>query len=153
LPSRNDPLADALLSSIRRHQTYRERTGVIALFIRKMARVQYEILSILTGSDIDVRARFGLNLRLPHPNGVIIHGDVVIGDDCMLMQQVTLGQLAENGVPALGSRIYVGSGAKVLGPVRIGDGAQIGANAVVLKDVPAGATAVGVPAVVVKVRP
>lgn len=137
---------NALLRSMTAYQRNRARPGVLALLMRKVARLQHLVLSVLTGSDIDVGVRFGRNLRLPHPTGVVIHRDVVIGDDCMVMQQVTLGQLAAGGVPVIGSRVYFGSGAKVLGPVQIGDGARIGANAVVLHDVPAGATAVGVPA-------
>ena len=67
----------------------------------------------------------------------------------MLMQQVTVGQLADGAAPVIGSGVYIGAGAKVLGGVRVGDGARIGANAVVLRDVPAGCTAVGVPAHVI----
>ena len=149
MSNENRPLADALLNSIQMHQRYKARPGVVALMLRKVARIKHSVLSVLTGSDIDVGVRFGRNLRLPHPTGVVVHRSVVIGDDCMLMQQVTLGQLAADGLPMIGSRVYIGSGAKVLGPVKIGDGARIGANAVVLTDVPSGATAVGVPAKVV----
>lgn len=146
MPTGYRSLAEALLRSIRRHQHYKARAGIVALLMRKVARLEHSILSILTSSDIDVAVRFGNNLRLPHPTGVVIHGEVLIGEDCMVMQQVTLGQLAEGELPVIGSRVYIGSGAKVLGPIKVGDGAQIGANAVVLRDVPPGATAVGVPA-------
>ena len=142
----NRSSVNALLRSMSAFQRNQARSGVLVLLMREVARFQHLVLSVLTGSDIDVGVRFGRNLRLPHPTGVVIHCDVVIGDDCMVMQQVTLGQLAAGGVPVIGSRVYFGSGAKVLGPVQIGDGAKIGANAVVLRDVPAGATAVGVPA-------
>lgn len=145
----NRSSVNALLRSIQAYQRNQARPGVFALLLRKAARLRHAVLSVLTGSDIDVGVRFGLNLRLPHPAGVVIHRDVVIGDDCMVMQQVTLGQLARGGLPRIGSHVYVGCGAKVLGPVKIGDGARVGANAVVLHDVPAGATAVGVPAKIV----
>jgi serine O-acetyltransferase len=145
-------LADALLDSIRRHQRQRARPGLVAVIARKIARLQHIALSTLTASDVDIRTTFGDNLRLPHPTGVVIHGDVRIGDNCMVMQQVTIGQLASGGVPVLGSHVYIGAGAKVLGPVMIGDGAQVGANAVVLKDVPPGATAVGIPARIIPAR-
>ena len=71
-----------------------------------------------------------------------------MGERCSISHGVTIGVLGGHrpGVPRLGNDVYVGAGAKILGPVTIGDGAIIGANAVVLKDVPAGATAVGVPA-------
>ncbi len=143
------PLTDALLGSIRMYQRHKARPGTMAMLQRKAARVAHTVLSVLTGSDIDVGFQFGRNLHLPHPTGVVVHRGAVIGDDCMVMQQVTLGQLATGSVPVVGSRVYIGAGAKVLGPVHIGDDARIGANAVVLKDVPAGATAVGVPAKVV----
>ncbi|WP_236544513.1 serine O-acetyltransferase [Roseovarius atlanticus] len=82
-----------------------------------------------------------------HPNGVVVHPDAVIGPNCILFQQVTLGtNRGDKGAPQLGGHVDVGPGAKILGPVTIGDHAVIGANAVVLHDVPAGATAVGVPA-------
>lgn len=145
----NRSSVNALLRSIHAYQRNQARSGVFALLLRKTARIRHAALSALTGSDIDVGVRFGRNLRLPHPTGVVIHRDVVIGDDCMVMQQVTLGQLAKGGLPTIGSQVYVGCGAKVLGPVKIGDGARVGANAVVLHDVPAGATAVGVPAKIV----
>ncbi len=140
------PLTDALLASIRSYQRHKARPGTLALLQRKAARIMHAVLSVLTSSDIDVGSRFGRNLHLPHPTGVVVHRSVVIGDDCMVMQQVTLGQVADGGAPVIGSRVYVGAGAKVLGPIHIGDDARIGANAVVLIDVPAGATAVGVPA-------
>jgi serine O-acetyltransferase len=142
-------LVRALLDSIRAYQRHRARSGPIALLLRRWARIRYEILSVLTGSDVGIHAQFGSNLRLPHPVGVVIHERAVIGDDCMLMQQVTVGMLADHRVPTIGSRVYIGTGAKVLGGIHIGDDARIGANAVVLADVPAGATAVGIPAKVI----
>ena len=104
------------------------------------------MLSVVTASDISPHARLGAGLKLPHPNGIVIHDDAVIGEDCMIMQQVTIGQLAEAGAPDIGAHVYIGAGAKVLGAVVVGDRARIGANAVVLADVPAGSTAVGIPA-------
>jgi serine O-acetyltransferase len=101
---------------------------------------------VLTASDIDPNTKLGKRLRLPHPTGVVIHGDVVIGDDCMIMQQVTIGQVARGKPPIIGNDVYIGAGAKVLGEIKVGDRARVGANAVVLGDVPAGTTAVGVPA-------
>ena len=138
----------SVVESARDFRAARDQAGPWAAVRRKAARLRHRFWSAVTGSDIVLGARLGERLSLPHPTGVVIHQDAIIGDDCMLMQQVTIGQLAGPGVPVLGSRVYVGAGAKILGPVRIGDGARIGANAVVLTDVPANHTAVGVPAVV-----
>ena len=152
MTSQSDPitLVSLLLRSIRAYQRHKQSRGLWSLLNRKFARLSRNVLSILTSSDIDVHTKVGRNLRLPHPTGVVVHGDVVIGDDCLIMQQVTIGLVADEGVPQIGSRVYIGSGAKVLGPIKIGDGAAIGANAVVLCDVPPRATAVGVPARVIR---
>jgi serine O-acetyltransferase len=114
------------------------------------------LLHVLTGADIAWQATVGPGLALMHPTGVVIGPDVVIGADCKIQQGVTLGAGTARGLvrdgrvdsPVIGDGVSIGSGAKVIGPVDIGDHARIGANAVVVKDVPAGSVAVGVPAVV-----
>ena len=84
---------------------------------------------------------------MPHPNGIVVHPEAKVGPNCLLLQQVTLGTGGRvPGAPVLEARVDVGAGAKVLGGVTLGRGAKVGANAVVLTDVPAGHTAVGVPA-------
>ena len=88
-----------------------------------------------------------------HQHGIVVHGATVVGDDCIIRQGVTLGIRRMYGLdeaPVLGNGVTVGAGAKILGRVRIGDGADVGANAVVLEDVPEGGLAVGVPAQVVR---
>jgi serine O-acetyltransferase len=108
---------------------------------------KYRFWSAVTGADIHLNASIGDGFVMPHPNGVVIHRKAVIGCNCMLMQQVTIGQTAnDNDVPVLGDDVYVGAGAKIIGKVVIGNGASIGANAVVLISVPENMTAVGVPA-------
>jgi len=97
------------------------------------------------GCVIGRGADFGPGFVLVHSNGVVINGAVRGGKDIKIEHQVTIG--AERGQsPVLGDDIFVGAGAKIIGPVRIGSGVRVGANAVVLADVPDGATAVGVPA-------
>ena len=91
------------------------------------------------------RATFGREFVLLHSQGVVINAAVTGGDRIFLEHQVTLGA-NDRGAPRLGNDIHIGCGAKILGPVTIGDGARVGANAVVVKDVPAGATVGGVPA-------
>ena len=116
-----------------------------------LAKIRHRFWLLAASADIPIEARIDPSVRMPHPNGVVIHEEAVVGPECLLMQQVTLGIL-DDGAPTLGRGVYVGAGAKILGRLRIGDGAKIGANAVVLADVPAGATAVGVPARLVAAR-
>ena len=144
--------SDRLLASIKAFQYHRARRGPWHALMRKAAKARYMLWSILTQSDIEPRARLGKRLMLPHPNGVVIHEDAVIGDDCMIMQQVTIGMIGDGEVPTIGNRVYIGAGAKIIGKLTVGDGARIGANAVVTKDVPPGCTAIGIPARVVPAR-
>jgi len=136
----------SVIASARAYRRYMDRRGPLAKVLRKLTRLRHGFWSATTGSTIIPGVRLGERLRLPHPIGVVIHKDAVIGDDCMIMQQVTIGQLAEPGAATLGRGVYVGAGARILGDVAIGDHARIGANAVVLTDVPAYHTTVGVPA-------
>lgn len=135
-----------LLASIAAFQHHRARRGPWHAMMRKVARARHLFWSIVTQSDIEPRTMLGKRLMLPHPNGVVIHEDAVIGDDCMIMQQVTIGMIGDGEVPTIGNRVYIGAGAKIIGKLSVGDGARIGANAVVVEDVPPGCTAVGVPA-------
>ena len=141
-----------LLASIQAFQYHRARPGPWHALMRKVAKVRYLVWSIVTQSDIEPRAKLGKRLMLPHPNGVVIHEDAVIGDDCMIMQQVTIGMIGDGEVPTIGNRVYIGAGAKIIGKLTVGDGARIGANAVVTKDVPPGCTAIGIPARVIPAR-
>jgi len=138
-----------LLRSIRGYQRWvAARNGFIG---RAWWVCEYRFWSTVTGADIPLTTRLGGGLLLPHPNGIVIHPDAIVGPNCLIFQQVTLGAGGPKpGVPKLGGHVDVGAGAKILGGVTIGDHARIGANAVVLDDVPSGATAVGIPARVVK---
>jgi len=103
----------------------------------------------LTGIEIHPGATIGRRVFIDHGMGIVIGETAVIGDDCTLYHGVTLGGTSWNKGkrhPTLGRNVVIGAGAKVLGPILIGDGAKIGSNAVVVRDVPAGATAVGIPA-------
>ncbi len=119
------------------------------------ARIISSFARFLTGVDIHPAARIGRRLFIDHATGLVIGETAEIGDDVTLYHGVTLGGTStQKGKrhPTLGNRVIVGAGAKLLGPIEIGDDARIGSNAVVLKAVPAGATAVGVPAQVVRCR-
>jgi serine O-acetyltransferase len=143
-----EKMGDALVASIRDFRVHRARRDVLSKIFAKYAHARHLVWSILTGSDIHPYASLGEGVRLPHPNGIVIHAEAVVGDRCMIMQQVTIGQLSEDHAPTIGNGVYIGAGAKILGNITIGDRARIGANAVVLIDVPADWTAVGVPATI-----
>jgi len=107
----------------------------------------------ITGIEIHPGARIGRRFFIDHGMGVVIGETSEIGDDCTLYHGVTLGGTSWNKGkrhPTLGKSVVVGAGAKILGPIEIGDGAKIGSNAVVVKAVPAGATAIGIPARIVE---
>ncbi len=102
----------------------------------------------LTGIEIHPGAKIGRRFFIDHGMGVVIGETAEIGDDCTLYHGVTLGGTSWNKGkrhPTLGNNVVVGAGAKVLGPLTLGDGARVGSNAVVVKDVEAGKTVVGVP--------
>jgi serine O-acetyltransferase len=118
-----------------------------------LARVLSSLGRWLTGVEIHPGATIGRRFFIDHGMGVVIGETAVIGDDCTLYHGVTLGGTSWNKGkrhPTLGDDVVVGAGAKVLGPITLGDHARIGSNAVVVKDVPAGATVVGVPGRIVK---
>ncbi|MDE1163410.1 MAG: serine acetyltransferase [Acidobacteriaceae bacterium] len=102
------------------------------------------------GAEIPCEVQIGRRFVLEHTGTIVISGDAVLGDDCVLRHGVTLGlkNRGLRGSPRLGNRVDVGAGAKLLGPIVIGDDVAIGANAVVLCDVPANHIAVGNPAVI-----
>jgi serine O-acetyltransferase len=118
-------------------------------FIYKFLKLLSEIL---TGIELPCEARVGRRFRIDHFGGIIISGDAVFGDDCVIRNGVTVGlrHTGQRGAPVIGDRADIGAGAKILGSIRIGDDVAIGANAVVISDVPSNSIAVGVPA---KIRP
>ena len=114
-----------------------------------LARFTSHFARWITGIEIHPGARIGRRVFIDHGMGVVIGETAELGDDVTLYHGVTLGGTSwKKGKrhPTLGKGVVIGAGAKVLGPITIGDGAKIGSNAVVVKDVPAGATAVGIPA-------
>ncbi|HIY25408.1 MAG TPA: serine O-acetyltransferase [Candidatus Brachybacterium merdigallinarum] len=124
------------------HRLWTRGAKVPALVIAQGARS-------VTGVEIHPGAQIGRRFFIDHGMGVVIGETSEVGDDVMLYHGVTLGGRSMERVkrhPTVGDHVTIGAGARVLGPVELGDGAQVGANAVVVKDVPAHATAVGVPA-------
>ena len=116
-----------------------------------LARFLSHIARFFTGIEIHPGATIGRRFFIDHGMGVVIGETAVIGDDVTLYHGVTLGGTSwKEGKrhPTLGNGVVVGAGAKILGPITIGDSAKIGSNAVVVKEVPAGATAAGIPALI-----
>lgn len=125
------------------HCTYNSKTRIpIKKMIAKMGLLFFKIYGIV----IDSR-NIGGGLRLPHLNGIYIHGNVTIGENCTILQQVTIGanehKIDYKKVPRIGNRVYIGAGAKIIGDITIGDDVRIGANAIVTKSIPDGKTVVG----------
>ncbi len=141
--------------AVHRFGTWRMGIGpkVLRAPLSVLYRVLFRSVRNLYGIELPYTARVGRRVIIEHQSGIVIHGHAEIGDDCIIRQDVTLGNRRSDRpleAPRLGSRVSVGAGAKVLGSVHIGDGATIGANAVVCDDIPAGAVALGVPARVVR---
>ncbi|MCB1367291.1 MAG: serine acetyltransferase [Rhodobacteraceae bacterium] len=131
-----------LLRSIRRYQVAQTRGHRLAA---KYWVLVHRFWSVITQSEIHLHTRIEGGLRLPHPTGIIIHPESVIGPNCMIFHQVTLSSPV-----VLGGHVDIGAGAKLLGPLTIGDHVRIGANAVVTGDVASGETVAGIPARPVK---
>jgi len=108
-------------------------------------------VEVTSGILLNREATIGDDFHLVHSGNIKIHPATVIGDRVGIMQDVTLGTSPErNGAPIIGNDVFIGAGAKVLGPVRIGDRARIAANSLVVSDVPPDTTAIGVPARIMK---
>ena len=117
--------------------------------LKWLARLIATLARFLTGIEIHPAVRIGRRFFIDHGMGVVIGETAEVGDDCTLYHGVTLGGTTwDKGKrhPTLGNNVIIGAGAKVLGPIRVGDGGRIGSNAVVMKDVPDGAVCYGNPA-------
>ncbi len=135
----------SLLASLRSYQRHRGRRSPLHVALRMLATLRHRFWSVVTGADIPLNSIIGGGLLMPHPNGIVIHPDARIGPNCLIFQQVTIG-FRGSGLPTIGGHVDIGAGAKILGGIVLSDHAQIGANAVVLIDVPEGRIAVGIPA-------
>jgi len=114
-------------------------------FLYKLLKV---LSQILTGIELPCEVKLGHRFRIDHFGGIIISGDAVFGDDCVLRNGVTVGlrHIHDPRSPVIGNRVEIGAGAVLLGPIHIGDDVTIGANAVVITDIPNNSIAVGIPA-------
>jgi serine O-acetyltransferase len=134
----------------------RWRYGVRPALVRKplslLYKIAYKFVQILTGIDLPCEVEVGRNFVIDHFGGIIVSGYTKFGDNCRLRHDVCIGlrHTEEPVAPVIGNNVDIGAGAKILGPITIGDNVLIGANAVVITDVPANSIAVGVPA---KIKP
>ena len=117
-------------------------------------KLMFKFIQTITGIELPCEANVGRRFRIDHFGGVIISGDVALGDDVVIRNGVTIGlrRAGVRGSPKIGNRVDIGAGAKILGPITVGDDSTIGANAVVLQDVPPDSIAIGVPARVIPRR-
>ena len=137
----------AMRSHRRAHWCYTHGYKLLARWISQASRRR-------TGIEIHPGATIGKRLVIDHGMGIVIGETAEIGDDCLIFHGVTLGGTGkETGKrhPTIGNNVLIGTGAKVLGPFRVGDNSRIAANSVVLSEVPPNSTAVGVPAKIVRI--
>ena len=130
------------------HWFYRHKLKFIARLVSQWSRCW-------TGVEIHPGAKIGRRLVIDHGMGIVIGETAEIGDDCLIYHGVTLGGTGKDHGkrhPTIGNNVLISTGAKVLGPFKVGDNARIAANAVVLQEVPENATAVGIPAQIVRVQ-
>jgi serine O-acetyltransferase len=133
-----------LLKAIRQYQALQQSKNPFTILLSKLCVIRHRFWSVGTGAEIDLKCQIGGGLLLPHPNGVVIHPEAIIGSNCLIFQQVTLA-----GVVEVGFHVDIGAGAKVLGPLRIGNNVRVGANAVVTKSIAENSTVVGIPAKII----
>jgi serine O-acetyltransferase len=128
------------------------RYTIKSALIRKpfslLYKVLYKFIQVITGIELPCEVAVGKNFRIDHFGGIIISGFASFGDNCVIRDGVTVGlrRVDDPVAPQIGNNVDIGTGAKVLGGITVGDNVVIGANAVVLEDVPSNSIAVGVPA-------
>jgi serine O-acetyltransferase len=129
---------------------YNVRPRMMRKICSLIYRVLYKIVQVTTGIELPCEVEVGRNFIIDHFGGIIISGYAKFGDNCRIRNGVVVGlrRVGEKTAPIVGNDVDIGSGAKLLGPIRIGNNVLIGANAVVLCDIPDNSIAVGVPAVV-----
>jgi serine O-acetyltransferase len=129
---------------------YRVRPPILRKPFSLIYKLLYKFVQIITGVELPCEASVGRNFVIDHFGGIIVSGYATFGDNCRIRNGVTIGlrRVDEKRAPTIGNNVDIGAGAKLLGPIKVGDNSIIGANAVVLIDVPANSIAVGVPATI-----
>ncbi len=128
----------------------KRKPRVLWLIPKIIVAVFKKVLTVVTHINLDKGAKIGPGLLIPHVGPIQVYPWATVGADCAIHQVTTIGAGARPGGPTIGDHVYLGAHVCVLGPVHVGEGAKIGAGAVVVTDIPAGASAVGIPA---KARP
>lgn len=119
--------------------------------VHRAYRLSFLATNYIGGNHLPAEVSTGEDLHLMHAKDVCIHPQVKLGDRVGIMHEVTIASTVDRpGVPEIGDDVFIGAGAKIIGPVKIGDGARIAPNSLVVTNVPAGATAIGVPARIVR---
>lgn len=129
---------------------YRVRPVPLRKLFSLVYRILFKIIQIVTGVELPCEVEVGRNFVIDHFGGIIVSGYAKFGDDCRIRNGVVVGlrRVGEPCAPVFGNNVDIGTGAKILGPISIGDNVLIGANAVVLTDVPSNSIASGVPATI-----
>ena len=123
----------------RRFRPWRSITSAVYLFLKAL-------IQATTGIMLERETRVGEGFHIIHPGLLNIHPDTVIGARCGVMHNVTIGSNMTQGAPTIGADVFIGCGASILGEIKVGNGARVSANTLVIADVPDGAVAMGVPA-------
>ena len=135
-----------------------QQQGALRLLSSVVYRVLYTFVRNIYSVELPRGTKVGRRLWIPHPAGIVISYQAEIGDDCLILQNVTIGLGGHRGArkrppphaPRIGNNVEIGAGAVLMGGINVGDGARIGPNAVVMTDVPAGGTAFAAPAKILK---
>jgi serine O-acetyltransferase len=133
------------IAEYRCRRWFAEQARPLALAWRVIGTLTRLASEVLTGISIPTSAEIGPGFHIAHAGPVVVHGSTIAGENLTLQPQITIGA-HRDGVPEIGDRVFIGPGARVLGGIHLGDEAVIGANAVVLRDVPQRHVATGVPA-------
>lgn len=150
-----------LRSDVGGFMEYRDKEGIVIKFYRAehfffrnhmriIAQIIYHIIQILFGCTIPYSAEIAEGVKIAHYHGIVIHHDCKIGEGTIIYQNVCLGGRNGSIGPIVGKNCFIGAGACILGNIIIGDNVRIGANAVVMEDIPNNCTVVGVPARIVR---
>lgn len=129
---------------------YQVKPALLRKLFSLLYKVLFKLIQIITGIELPAEVNIGKNFVIDHFGGIVISGYASFGDDCRIRNGVVVGlkNINQPIAPIIGNRVDIGAGAKLLGPIKIGDDVIIGANAVVISDVPNNSIAVGVPATI-----